>query len=267
MTPDVPPNPLEKPGYRLDFHDEFEDAGLDESRWVPYYLPQWSTREQSRPRYTLGGGALTLQIDANQQPWCPEFDGAVKCSSLQTGLFCGPLGSRIGQHRFNDHLIVRQEQPTLRTYVPRYGYFELRAKAVLGPDQLAAVWMIGLEETPEDSGEITIVEIFGNNIAPEGTRLGHGLKRINDPRLAQDFHEDLLPFDPAAYHVYACEWRPDVIHFYLDDRRLRTIAQSPGYPMQFMVNVYELPGAGEADRFQPLFTIDYFRAYQPLGGY
>ena len=268
MATAVPPNPLEKQGYRLEFHDEFDGPELDEAKWQPWYLPQWSSRARSKARYRFADGALRLRIDADQPPWCPEFDGAVKCSSLQTGLFAGPVGSRIGQHRFSDRVIVREAQPTVRTYVPRYGYFELRAKARLGVGHLAALWTIGFEDdNPDDSGEITIMEIFGRNVTAAGTRLGHGIKRINDPRLTQDFHEDLLPFDPADYHLYAAEWTPEGVDFYLDNRKLRTIGQSPAYPMQFMLNVYVLPETGAAVAFLPAFTIDYFRAYRPVGGY
>jgi hypothetical protein len=264
---DVPPNPIEKPGYRLEFHDEFDGPGLDESKWLPWYLPQWSSRERSRARYSLADGALTLTIDPDQPPWCPEFDGAVKCSSLQTGLFAGPIGSRIGQHRFADGLTVREEQPTVRAYVPRFGYFELRARATLGPDHLAAMWLIGFEESPEDSGEITVMEIFGRNVTPAGTRLGHGIKRVNDPRLKHEFHEDLLPFDPGDYHLYAAEWTPEGVVFFLDNRKLGAVTQSPAYPMQVMLNVYELPGTDTPAAFQPAFTVDYVRAWRPIDGY
>ena len=115
---DFPRNPLEKDGYILEFNDDFDDIALDTEKWVPYYLPQWSSREQSRPRYTLADSALVLQIEANQPPWCPEFDGDVKVSSIQTGLFAGPVGSRIGQHQFKPNLVVREAQPTIRTYTP-----------------------------------------------------------------------------------------------------------------------------------------------------
>ena len=264
MSGDRPPDPLARPGYRLDFHDEFDGAALDEGKWLPHYLPQWSSRRQSRARYSLKGGALTLRIDPEQAPWCPEFDGAVRCSSLQTGLHAGPLGGRAGQHRFNDRVVVREAQQDLRLYVPQYGRFEFRAKAALGAGHLAALWMIGFEERPEDSGEITIMEIFGRNVTPEGTRLGHGIKRINDPRLTQDFHEELLPFDPADWHIYAAEWTPDGVDFFFDGCRLRHIAQSPAYPMQFMLDVYVLPDA-EPAAFLPSLSIDYVRAWQPAG--
>lgn len=39
---DFPANPMAKPGYRLEFHDEFAGASLDTDKWLPFYLPQWS---------------------------------------------------------------------------------------------------------------------------------------------------------------------------------------------------------------------------------
>ena len=75
----------------------------------------------------VGGGRLRLRIDADQPPWCPELDGDVNVSSLQTGLFAGPLGSTIGQRRFSDDAVVREEQANVRLYTPAYGLIEMRA--------------------------------------------------------------------------------------------------------------------------------------------
>ena len=254
----------DKPGYVLEFDEDFAGPELDRRHWLPHYLPQWSSRAASAARYAIADGCLTLRIDPDQKPWCPEFDGDVKVSSLQTGLFAGPLGSAIGQHRFNERVRVREAQPTERHYVPLCGYFELRARADIGIDNLVALWMIGFEEQPEDSGEITVMEIFGRNVGSEGTRLGHGIKRVNDPRLDQDFHEDLLPFNPIDWHVYAAEWTPDHVDFFIDGRRLRRIAQSPAYRMQFMLNIYELPGARTVRNEPATLTIDYLRGYRRL---
>ena len=51
--------------YDLEFKDKFDDV-LDERRWVPHYLPQWSSRERSAARYEVGGGHLRLLIEADQ---------------------------------------------------------------------------------------------------------------------------------------------------------------------------------------------------------
>src|SRR6476646_8025757 len=151
---DYPANPLEKPGYWLEFQDEFEVSALDLSKWVPFYLPQWSSRSLSAPNYYFEGSNLVLQITKDQPPWCPEFDGEVRCSSIQTGLFSGPVYSQLGQHRFNKECVVREAQPNIQKYTPQYGYFEIRAKGPSTSATLASLWMIGYEDAPEKSGEI-----------------------------------------------------------------------------------------------------------------
>jgi hypothetical protein len=78
-------DPVSKAGYELVFEDTFDGDTLDRTRWLPHYLPQWSSREASAARYRLGGGLLRLVVGADQPPWCPEFDGQTRVSSLQTG--------------------------------------------------------------------------------------------------------------------------------------------------------------------------------------
>jgi hypothetical protein len=264
----MPPNPLDRLDYHLEFHDEFDGDTLDTDRWIPYYLPQWSSREQSAPRYALGDGTLSLRIEADQQPWCPEFDGDTKVSSLQTGIYAGLEGSSTGQHRFSDKLVVREAQSARRTYTPLYGYFEARVKAVPVPGYLCALWMIGYEEVPEESGEIAIFELFGDQVTPTASEVRYGVHPWGDPALTDEFYREVLPMDATQFHIYAVEWTPAHIAFYVDNVKRRTIQQAINYPMQFMLGIYELPGE-ETDRreYPRQFVIDYFRAYRPDHGY
>lgn len=271
---DFPPNPYHKEGYRLEFHDEFDQQSLDTAKWLPFYLPQWSSRERSAPNYSLEGSYLVLQIAGEQQPWCPEFDGPVRCSSLQTGVFAGPLGSQIGQHRFNRQCVVREAQENRQTYVPCYGYFELRAKGVNSFTDHVTLWMIGYEDAPERSAEIAICEIMGEHVSPKSSRIGYGVHPWGDASISDEFYEDFLPIDATGFHIYAAEWTPTHIDFYVDNQKLRTVHQSPNYPMQFMLGIYELPHkAAQKQIAQPSasypkrFVVDYFRAYQPIAGY
>jgi hypothetical protein len=271
---DFPANPLEKPGYRLEFHDEFDGPTLDTEKWVPYYLPQWSSRARSAPRYAFEQGNLVLQITQDQQPWCPEFDGDIRCSSIQTGLFSGPVGSSAGQHRFNRVCVVREAQPNLRTYTPQYGFFELRAKGVNTETNHVAAWMIGFEDAPERSGEIAIFEIMGAYVSPTSSSVGYGAHPWADPNLKDEFHDEALEIDATRFHIYAVEWMATQIDFYVDNVKIRTIGQSPAYPMQFMLSIYERPAMAASTRshesgpaYPREFTIDYFRAYQPERGY
>ena len=105
------------------FADDFDGAELDASRWVPHYLPQWTTPDRSAARYELHPGFVRLRIDADQPAWRPE-DGELRVSNLQTGSFSGPAGSDRGTHRHRPDLVVRTQQPTRRLFTPTGGLVE-----------------------------------------------------------------------------------------------------------------------------------------------
>jgi Glycosyl hydrolases family 16 len=260
-------------GYRLEFAEEFDGADLDLTRWLPAHLPQWSSRAQAAARYRLGDGRLVLQIVDDQPPWCPEFDGATKVSSLQTGVYAGAVGSAIGQHRFNPRAVVREPQPPARLYTPLYGYFEMRAKALADPATMAALWMIGYEDAPERSGEICICEIFGSDVDSDTVRVGMGIHPFGDPELTDDFSQVPLTIDATDFHVYGAEWSPTHVDFFVDGRQVKSVPQSPSYPMQLMLGVYEFDadsdvGTNGAQTSYPKeFVVDYVRVYQPVAGY
>jgi hypothetical protein len=264
---DFPASPAGKPGYLLEWNDEFEGTALDTGKWLSYYLPQWSSRERSATRYALREGNLILRIDQDQQPWCPEFDGQVKASSIQTGLFSGPVGSTLGQLHFNEALVVREAQTNVRLYTPQYGYFECRAKGVSTPGFHVALWMIGYEDEPERCGEINMFEIFGKDVSSESARVGYGIRPWKDPKLTDEFSQALVDIDATKFHVYAHEWTPDYVDFFVDGQKIGRNEQSPNYPMQIMLSIYELPGAGESTTYPQEFAIDYVRVYKPVDGY
>jgi hypothetical protein len=248
------------------FDDSFAGDRLDLGRWLPYYLPHWSSRARAVARYEVGGGLLRLLIEADQEPWCPELDGDVRVSSLQTGEFAGPLGSAIGQHRFNPEAVVREEQPNVRLHTPRYGRIELRARASADPDTMVALWMIGYEDEPERSAEICVCEIFGRDVGPHETAVGVGVHPFGDPRISDDFSREAIPIDAREFHVYAADWHPGRVEFFVDGAPVKRVEQSPAYPMQLMLGIYEFPPAGvdrEAGEYPKELVVDYVRGYAP----
>jgi hypothetical protein len=257
---------LDRTGYELEFEDTFDGDELDEGRWIAHYLPQWSTWERSAARYQLGGGRLRLQINADQQPWCPELDGPLRVSSLQTGLFAGPVGSRVGQHRFNPAAVVREGPHDVRLYTPRYGFFEIRARALDDPRNMIAFWLIGYEDEPEKSAEICVCEIFGRNVAADRAGVGVGVHPFGDPRIVDDFSTETVPIDAREFHVYQAEWTPGDVRFFVDGQLIKTVTQSPAYPMQLMLGLYEFAGdtAAEPDpaAYPKEFVVDYVRGYR-----
>ena len=260
-------DPVGKAGYELAFEDTFEGDVLDQERWLPHYLPQWSSREAAAARYQLGGGVLRLRIEGDQPPWCPEFDGQTRVSSLQTGVFAGPVGSPVGQSRFRPGLVVRQAQQPARLYTPQYGLFELRARATDDPRCMVALWMIGYEDTPDRSAEICICEIFGRNVTADRAGVGMGLHPFGDATIHDEFSVEEIAIDAREFHLYAAEWTPEYVAFFVDHRLVKTVEQSPGYPMQFMLGIYEFPEDGRASQsaspYPKQFIIDYFRGYRP----
>jgi hypothetical protein len=260
-------DPMSKAGYELAFEDTFDGDALDEARWLPHHLPQWSSREAAAARYQLGGGVLRLLIEADQPPWCPEFDGQTRVSSLQTGVFAGPVGSTVGQHRFKREVVVRQAQDNARLYTPQYGLFELRAKAIDDPRCMVALWMIGYEDEPDRSAEICICEIFGRNVTADSVGVGMGVHPFRDPAIRDEFSVEAIAMDPGEFHLYAAEWTPEHVAFFVDHRLVKTVQQSPSYPMQFMLGIYEFPNDGQATPlthpYPKQFIVDTFRGYRP----
>ena len=244
------------------FEDDFERPDLDRGKWFPYYLPQWSSRDLSAARYIITEGRLRLFVAPDQQPWCPEFDGEVRVSGLQTGHFSGPLASDLGQHRFRPDLVVREEMPAERLFLPRYCRLEMRARALLNPWNLAALWLIGYEDRPEESGEITVFEAFGNKAYPSACEINRGIKKVNDTSLRDQIDGGRLNIDVRNWHVYAMDWTKSGIDFFVDGELVTRVDQSPDYPMQLMLNFYDLATHPERDASREgWFDIDYIRAF------
>ena len=250
-------------GYELVLEDDFDTPTLDRSTWLPHHLPQWSSATAAAARYAIVDGCLHLRIESDQQPWCPEFDGDTRVSSLQTGVFSGPLGSPVGQHRFTPKAVVREAQQPLRLYTQQYGAFVLRARAELDADSMVALWMIGYEDVPEHSAEICVCEVFGSELTPDGARIGMGVHPFGDPQIVDDFAKVDVPLDVSDFHEYAAEWTPEQVVFHVDGEPVRNVPQSPGYPMQFMLGIYDFaPPPHDREAPDKAFVIDWFRGYR-----
>ena len=254
---------------RDEFHDDFAGPDLDTAVWVPHYLPQWSSRADSAATYEIAGSELRLTIPPDQGLWCAgDHEPPLRVSGIQSGVFSGEAGSTVGQQPFRDGQVVREEQPELWGWTPEYGRLEVRARMELSPRSMAGVWMSGLEQVPEQSGELLLFEVFGDAIGDgPSAELGHGLRPFRDPALEDHFEAPRIDLDVSAHHVYAAEWRPDGVDFYVDERHIRHVAQAPAYPMQMMVAVFDFPDRAdlcEDPDHVPLFAVDHVRG-EPLG--
>jgi hypothetical protein len=246
----------------VSFRDDFDGHGLDLSVWIPHYLPQWSSRATSAATYEVADSQLRLSIPPEQGLWCAdEHEEPIRVSGMQSGVFSGEVGSTVGQQPFRDGLRVREAQPTQWGWTPHYGVVEVCARMELTERSMASVWLVGVEDEPRRSGEICVCEVFGDAIDPTGPVVGMGIHPFRDPALRDDFGTPRPPIDVTDFHVYAADWRPGRVDFFVDGTHVHAVRQAPDYPMQMMIGVFDFPGksshtpAGQV----PRFVLDYVR--------
>jgi beta-glucanase (GH16 family) len=189
-------------------------------------------------------------------------------------VFSGPVGSKIGQSRFSDALVVREAQANVQKYTPQFGTFETRVKGLSSGGNHVSLWMIGYEDEPERSGEICLFELLGNEAGAASSKVRYGIHPWSDPTLHEEFFIEDFALDTTQFHIYVVEWTPSHVDFFIDNVKIKTVQQSPQYPMQFMLGMFELPYDGgwngpynPDDPYPKTFTVDYVRGYQPVGGY
>lgn len=237
----LPPVPAGAPTFDEDF-----SRGLDPDRWVPHYLPHWTTPERSQARYSLTADGIELRIDEDQLDWRPE-DAPLRVSNLQTGEYSGAVGSPRGTHRHRpDGLVVRTETPVRLLFAPRRGRIDITVAA--GDDEgcMLAAWLVGTEHLAEnDSGEICVFEIDAAAIG-RTSRARTGIKAHHDPRLRTDMAEVLLPFDARAPHTWTVIWGEGETIIGCEGTVLRHIAQAPDYPLLLLIDLFEIGPAGGA---------------------
>ena len=233
---------------RTELDEHFRTDGLDPEVWVPYYLPHWSSRAESAANLRVHDGLLHMTIPVEHPLWCPDrHPEPLRVSCIQSGSFSGPVGSTIGPQPFAAGLTVREEQPTTWGYTPHHGHVEVRMSARIPARSMFAFWLAGLEDQPGRAGEICVAEVFGDAVRADSADVGTGVKQLGDPRLVQEFSADPLPIDVTEFHTYAVDWRPDGLVFTVDGRVVRTSAQSPDYPMQLMLGLFDFPAKADPD--------------------
>ena len=136
-------------------------------------------------------------------------------------------------------------------------------RALDDPRVMVALWMIGIGDAPERSGEICVAEIFGRNVEPDRARVGMGIHPFEDPALTDEFEEFELQLDARDWHTYSVDWQDERVDWFVDDRHVRTVEQSPRYPLQLMLGIYEFPADGPDERpesdYPKVFEVDLVR--------
>lgn len=264
LAADAPPNPPSKPGYTLDWAEEFDEPSLDTTTWTPYYLPHFAdVREDAKGRYTIANGVLTQRVDQDQKPWAPTRDGTVRSSALQTY-------NADWWHKFNANATLARSEPTFDGYQVKYGYIELRAKlSTVGGGGHQALWLVGTEDRTSGSRnpEIDMLESFFSH--------GNTWQIASHSWGSPDFNPTdrscvcAVPGTPKEeFHNYGMEWTPTELKFYFDGTLIKTIADAPNQSMGIILNIYTDAGSGvHNDVWPKSWQVDYLRVFKKTGGY
>ncbi|MGK7390104.1 MAG: family 16 glycosylhydrolase [Candidatus Cyclobacteriaceae bacterium M2_1C_046] len=158
-----------------------------------------------------------------------------------------------------------------------FGRFEARIKLLHGQGLWPAFWMLSTNEPyggwPQ-SGEIDIMELLGQNPEEILGTIHYGDPYPDNQHQGTDFKLYNSSFD-QDFHVFAIEWEPGVIRWYVDDILYQTKTSDDVLPynwpfdagnqMHFLLNVAvggNLPGSPDATTpFPSQMEVDYVRVY------
>jgi beta-glucanase (GH16 family) len=253
--------------WQLVWSDEFDQDGLpDPARWT---FEEGFVRNEELQYYTrarqenarIEQGLLILEARKEQFP-NPQFRPDA------------PAGRWKERREFADYTSASITTKGLASWT--YGKVEVRAKLPTGRGTWPAIWMLGTNITQVGwpaCGEIDIMEYVGHdpdavhaNVHTRGynhtRRNGRG-KRLSLPRAADEFH------------VYALEWTPDRLDFFLDGARFFSLANDgtgvdswPFDAPQYLILNLAIGGAWGGQKgvddasFPQRFLIDYVRVYR-----
>jgi beta-glucanase (GH16 family) len=250
-----------RPGWTLTWSDEFngtDGSPVDTSKWVTETGGNgWGNQEleyyTTRPDNAFQQGG-NLVIKAIQEKYTGK-DGVTR-----------------------DYTSARLK--TEGRFSQKYGRFEARIKIPQGQGIWPAFWMMGDDLGKLDwpkCGEIDIME----NIGKEPTLVHgtiHGPGYSGDKGIGSQFS---LP-DNARFaddfHIYAVEWEPKAIRFYVDDHLYATRSPTElpkgtkwayDHPFFMLLNVAvggSWPGNPDAtSQFPQTMLVDYVRVYKRSG--
>ena len=243
-------------GYTLVWHDEFDGDALNEENWtMDYRRPGWVNNE--------------LQAYAASEENIFIENGDLVIQPLMT------INDR-GHEVYTSGRLTSQRHQSFQ-----YGRIEARIRVPQGQGYLPAFWMMPEDESyggwPR-SGEIDIMEVLGSD-----TDTLYGTIHYGDPHRQNQGIYDLPEGDFATeYHVYAVDWEPGLISWYIDDELYyqtdywysASSAQSNPYPAPFDQPFYIILNVavggnwpGDPDENTPFderaqMRVDYVRVFQ-----
>ncbi|WP_224483430.1 glycoside hydrolase family 16 protein [Robertkochia aurantiaca] len=157
----------------------------------------------------------------------------------------------------------------------QYGRVEVRARIEKAKGAWPAIWMLSELKKYGDypnNGEIDIMQYV--NFKDHIWQSVHSHNVLRSDRATDDEFYARVPADVARYNVYALEWYPDRLEFYLNGKNTFTYKKKEGalpsewpydQPFHLLINQQlggYWAGAVNSDHLPANFVIDWVRVYQ-----
>ncbi len=284
----VPPAETLPTKWKLVWSDEFNGNRIDRSKWdfdigngfYNYDAGQWIS----------GWGNGELEYYTRNPDNVFVKDGMLHIRVVKESLHgCGYTSARIKTRKRDGRPLFNQ----------KYARFEFRAKLPTGQGIWPALWMLPQDEKYGGwpcSGEIDIMEARGQDPTRVLGTLHFGSHWPANTHISKEY---IFPHGRsiADFHLYALEWEPGEMRWYIDGRRYATQSfwwssgKTEGgrgirptkpadlypwpapfdQPFYLVMNVAVGGGFGgkpaKTTVFPAEMMIDYVRVYEKVGGY
>lgn len=179
-------------GYSLAWNDEFDADKVNTGKWrFENWAPGYVNNELQR--YVAGGvlnGNYTAYIE----------DGVLKIRAMKV-----------------DSQVISARMNTRKSW--KYGYMEARINLPSGKGTWPAFWMMPDDQSDgwPKCGEIDIMEEVGYH--PNYTSSSIHTQSYNHTINTQKTKEIYTAGAEGEFHVYACEWTPEELKFFVDGKQ------------------------------------------------
>jgi len=254
VTPVPIPMPYGQSGtWSFIFQDEFNGNALDTSKWHPCY---WWDKQ-----------GCTI-VSNNELEWYQPDEVFVSDGLLRLRARPRVVEASNGNTYPYTSGMVSSGRGSSDPSAPsglvfQYGYVEIRAKLPAGRGLWPAFWLLPDNNTSKP--EIDVLEVLGH--APDTIHMAFHY-RLPDGSDGREKHTWKGPDFSADWHIFAIDWQPDKLIWYIDgvERwRYTNASYIPNVPMYLLLNLAvggDWPGApDENTRFPTYYEIDYVRVW------
>lgn len=252
--------------WKLVWSDEFDKPGLpDPAKWdyetgfVRNHEAQFYTKERLENARVENG---LLVIEARKEKWPnPAFNPANTNRGPEFAEYTSASLRTLGKASWT------------------YGKIEVRAQVPAARGVWPAIWTLGTNMHQvgwPTCGEIDIMEFVGYD--PGVIHANVHMKKYNHAKGTGKGDKITIPDACTAFHVYALEWYPDRMEFFVDGKKYFTFKNEgtgpdawPFFKDEYLILNLAIGGDWggqkgiDAAAFPQKYLIDYVRVYQKDG--